>query len=71
LSGNENIKNIIRIDIEGDKLSNPSSLMEYIQGAIQNSGDDGPHFDLARPGQEANQAIQDAVNKIKEGGVKN
>ena len=34
-------------------------------------GDDGPHFDLARPGQEANQAIQDAVNKIKEGGVKN
>ncbi len=71
LSGNENIKNIIRIDIEGDKLSNPSSLMEYIQGAFQNSGDDGPHFDLARPGQEADQAIQDAVNRIKEGGVKN
>jgi len=71
LSVNENIKNIIRIDIEGDALSNPESLMEYIYGGIQNIPDGGPHYDLARPGSDADKAIRDAVNQIIKEGVKN
>jgi RHS repeat-associated protein len=69
LSGNKNIKNIIRIDIPNDKLSNPESLMEFIQGGWQNRNDNGPHFDLARPGTD--KAIQQAVDQIKKEGVKN
>jgi RHS repeat-associated protein len=69
LSGNKNIKNIIRIDIPTDKLSNPESLMEFIQGGWQNRNDSGPHFDLARPGTD--KAIQQAVDQIKKDGVKN
>ncbi len=72
LSGNENIKNIIRVDIEGDLLSN-SSFLEYMGGAAQVlfMGDDAPHFDLARPGAEADAAIQKAVQYIIDNGVKN
>ena len=40
-----------------------------LQGAKQNSGDDGPHFDLARPGEEANNAIQVVIEWLKQQGV--
>ncbi len=71
LSGNKNIRNIIRIDIPNDKLSNPKSLMEFIKGGWQNKNDSGPHFDLARPGQEADKKIQQSVEQIKKEGIKN
>ncbi|WP_425393139.1 RHS repeat-associated core domain-containing protein [Ekhidna sp.] len=54
LQKNKNIGKVLRIDIEGDKLSDPSSILEFIQGGQQNADPDntgeGPHFDLARPG---------------------
>ena len=71
LKSQKNIKNIIRYDIKGDLLSNPSGMSEYILGGIQNLGNDGPHFDLARPGATADTAIETAVKKIKADGVKN
>ena len=61
LSNHDNIGNVLRIDIEGDLLSNPKDMLEFLQGGVQNSGDDGPHFDLARPGEDVNQRIQDVV----------
>ncbi len=69
LSNNDNIGNILRVDIEGDLLSNPNDVLEYLQGAFQNSSDDGPHFDLARPGKEVDQNIQKIINWLKENGV--
>ena len=72
LSANKNIKNIIRIDIEGDKLSNPKSFSEFVKGGFQNMDvENGPHFDLARPGTKTDQRIQEAVNMIKRQGVEN
>ena len=80
LMSNKNIKNIIREDIKGDKLSNPSSLKEFVEGAKQNSTDSGPHFDLARPDNSetkdvdeskgANQNIDAFAKKLKDNGVK-
>lgn len=67
LSGNENIGQVIRFDIEGDLLSNPQNVMDFIRGGMQNSGDDGPHFDLARPGTDA--AIQAVTDWLKQQGV--
>ena len=67
LSGSENIGNIIRVDIEGDLLSDPQGIMDYIRGGIQNSGDGGPHFDLARPGTD--KAIQAVTDWLKQQGV--
>jgi RHS repeat-associated protein len=64
------VTNIIRQDIPGDKLSNPSNVMQYYNGAIQNSNDDGPHFDLARPGIDTDKKIQTTVDKIKTKGIK-
>jgi len=74
------IGQIIRHDIEGDKLSNPSGILEFIQGGKQNSGVDGPHFDLARPdnpeteeideGAEADKKIEKLGETLKEKGVK-
>ena len=79
LMSNPNIKNIIREDIEGDKLSNPSSELEFAEGAKQNSDDSGPHFDLARPdnpetknideGKEADKNIEKFAKKLKSKGV--
>lgn len=76
LQGNENIGNVLRVDIEGDLLSNPSDILEFIQGGIQNGpesaggeGDNGPHFDLARPGNQANQLIQTVIQWLREQGV--
>jgi len=55
LQKNKNIGNILRIDIEKDKLSNPQDILDFIQGGVQNrdpnNTGEGPHFDLARPGQ--------------------
>lgn len=39
---------IIRHDIKNDKFSNPKDLVEFLEGAMD-SGNDNPHFDLARP----------------------
>lgn len=69
LSTHENIGNVIRFDISGDLLSNPSNL-EYLKGAFQNLGDDGAHFDLARPGKDVDQLIIQVVEWLKEQGVK-
>ena len=55
LQKNKNIGNVLRIDIDGDKLSNPQDILDFIQGGRQNADPnntgEGPHFDLARPGQ--------------------
>ncbi|GAB4262492.1 MAG: hypothetical protein Kow0079_18390 [Vicingaceae bacterium] len=69
LTTNENIGKVIRYDIEGDKLSNPQSEGEYIEGGIQNLSDDGPHFDLARPGAAADKKIGEVADKLKKEGV--
>ncbi|XLS30004.1 RHS repeat-associated core domain-containing protein [Flavobacteriaceae bacterium M23B6Z8] len=69
LEDNENIGNVIRVDIEGDLLSNPQDVWEFIKGGKQNSSDDGPHFDLARPGEEANSLIQTVIQWLQQQGV--
>ncbi len=69
LSNNKNIGKVIREDIAGDKLSNPKSDKQFIEGGIQNSKDSGPHFDLARPGKEADKKIGDVADKLKKQGV--
>ncbi|MEM6817002.1 MAG: hypothetical protein AAF600_21860, partial [Bacteroidota bacterium] len=55
LKRNKNIGNVLRIDIENDKLSNPENILAFIQGGQQNADPnntgEGPHFDLARPGE--------------------
>lgn len=65
------IGGIQRIDIEGDGFSNPKSNLEYLK-AIKDAtleGDDHPHFDLARPGAEADKKIGEAADKLKKAGV--
>jgi hypothetical protein len=64
------VTNVIREEIPNDKLSNPSGTLEYYNGAVQNSSDAGPHFDLARPGIEADKKIDNTVKDIKSKGVK-
>ncbi|MEM8528587.1 MAG: hypothetical protein AAGG68_28370 [Bacteroidota bacterium] len=74
------IGNIIREDLEGDLLSNPASLEEFMRGAEQNIDESGPHFDLARPDnpetkdvneeEEANSKIRNLAKKLKENGIK-
>jgi RHS repeat-associated protein len=71
LNSNKNIKNVIRYDIKGDLLSNPQDIYDFIQGGIQNKSDDGPHFNAARPGQQANQLIQTIIQWLQQQGVKN
>lgn len=55
LSRHKNIGNVLRIDNPGDLLSDPKDILEFIEGARQNgdptNSGEGPHFDLARPGQ--------------------
>lgn len=70
LLDNDNIGNVIRYDIEDDLLSNPSDVWEYVMGANQNSTDDGPHFDLARPGQEADRMMRVVMEWLRQQGVK-
>ena len=69
LSENENIGNVLRVDIEGDLLSNPQDVKDFIFGAFQNSSDSGPHFDLARPGEETNRLQQVVAEWLKQQGV--
>nr|WP_255498757.1 alpha/beta hydrolase [Dysgonomonas sp. ZJ709] len=68
------IGKIIRHDIEGDLLSNPKSQIEFLKGGIQSApiigdGDNAPHFDLARPGSEADKKIESVGQKLKNNGV--
>jgi RHS repeat-associated protein len=67
------IGKIIRKDIEGDLLSNPKSDSDFIDGGIQNSplgdGNNGAHFDLARPGKETDKKIKQLGNELKKQGV--
>lgn len=76
LQGNENIGRVLRVDIDGDLLSNPSDVLEFIQGGIQNGpeefggeGDNGPHFDLARPDDQADRLIQTVIQWLRQQGV--
>lgn len=71
LKSNKNIKNVIRYDIQGDLLSNPQDVKDFIFGAVQNRKDSGPHFDAARPGSEADKLINTIVEWLKQQGVKN
>nr|WP_255669518.1 alpha/beta hydrolase [Myroides oncorhynchi] len=70
LLDNENIGKVIREDIVNDKLSNPQSLEEFIEGGKQNSSDKGPHFNLARPGDEEDKNIDKLAKKLVNEGVK-
>ena len=70
LKGNKNIGNVLRVDIEGDMLSNPKDILEFIKGGKQNGSDKGPHFDLARPGEKANSLIQTVIQWLQDQGVK-
>lgn len=45
LNNNENICTVIRHDIKNDSLSNPQSSEEYLEDGLDNSSDDGHHFD--------------------------
>lgn len=75
LSGNKNIKNILRYDLKGDALSNPQDVYDFLvkggvfQGVLQ--GNNAPHFDAARPGGEADKLINSIVEWLKQNGVKN
>jgi len=68
------IGNIQRVDIDGDNLSNPSDALQYLKGAYESlpigEGDNAHHFDLARPGKEADKKIGEAADKLKSEGVK-
>lgn len=68
LSNNENIGNVIRVDIDGDFFSDPEG-MDFLRGVFQNLGIDGAHFDLARPGAEADKKIQEKTDDLKKQGV--
>jgi pimeloyl-ACP methyl ester carboxylesterase len=70
LIANKNIRNVIRYDIPNDKLSNPSSILEYLSGAFQNSDDSGPHFDLARPDKETDDRMLKMAQTLKDQGVR-
>ncbi|RZJ72540.1 DUF6443 domain-containing protein [Flavobacterium sp.] len=71
LKAHKNIKNIIRYDIPGDKLSNPKDILDWIQGASENTDDKtGHHFDLARPGTAADRAMQVVITWLMNNGVK-
>lgn len=63
LSGNKNIKNILRYDLEGDALSNPQDVYDFIRGGGQGfyEDNDAHHFDAARPGEKANKLIDTIV----------
>ncbi|MEN9611344.1 MAG: hypothetical protein RLZZ628_2158 [Bacteroidota bacterium] len=76
LTTNKNIKNVIRYDIKGDLLSNPQDILTFLKGGVQNApvvgdGENGHHFDAARPGIETDKLIQTIVTWLKQQGVKN
>ena len=65
LIDNKNITNVIRHDIPKDKLSNPNSLTEFIEGGMESLGEDAPHFDLARPDNPATKDVNEATEADK------
>lgn len=75
LSGNKNIKNVLRYDLKGDALSNPQDMYDFIvkgallQGGVQGNG--APHFDAARPRKEADKLMNTIVQWLQQQGVKN
>lgn len=69
LKKNKNIGNVIRVDIEGDLLSDPQDVYDFLKGGSQNSSDEGAHFDLARPGDDTNKAINVVIEWLKSQGV--
>ncbi|WP_157807128.1 hypothetical protein [Algoriphagus formosus] len=50
-------------------LTTPRRGMEFLRGVFQNLGIDGAHFDLARPGAEADKRIQETTDDLKKQGV--
>ncbi|PWJ57065.1 RHS repeat-associated protein [Dyadobacter jejuensis] len=75
LISQKNIGKVIRYDIPGDKLSNPKSLLDFIQGGRQNGDPNnigaGSHFDLARPGISTYERVRNVVVEwLKQQGVK-
>lgn len=82
LQKNENIGKVIRVDIENDLLSDPNDVFDFIKGGLSQNRDpenigQGPHFDLARPGEgegENNSTYkriqQVVVEYLKKQGVK-
>jgi hypothetical protein len=80
LSNHRSIKRIIRHDISGDNLSNPTISGQTLLGAFQNLGDGGHHFDLARPdnpatpnvneGTQANNRIRALSDQLHQAGVR-
>jgi pimeloyl-ACP methyl ester carboxylesterase len=68
LSNHENIGNVIRVDIDEDFLSDPQG-MDFLRGVLQNLGIDGAHFDMARPGKEADKKIKKTTDDLKKEGV--
>lgn len=65
LTSNKNIGQVLRYDISGDKLSNPKSVLDFINGGRQNSDPNntgvGAHYDLARPGDDTYDRIRNVV----------
>jgi RHS repeat-associated protein len=68
ISNHSNIGNVIRVDIQGDFLSDPKGL-DFLKGVFQNLGIEGAHFDLARPGAKADKKIQETTDDLKKKGV--
>ncbi|MBI1806244.1 MAG: hypothetical protein HYR76_04230 [Ignavibacteria bacterium] len=62
ISDNPNIKNIFRIDINDDDLSNPKNIFNYLRSlyGIATQKDNYPHFMYALP---ANQGEREKLGK--------
>jgi Thioesterase domain len=83
LARDKNIEKLIRYDIPGDLMSNPSSTAQFVLAGIQNFDPwrigRGPHFDLARPdvpftpyadeGRRTDEAIRNLARYMKNRGV--
>jgi surfactin synthase thioesterase subunit len=70
LSENKNIKNILRYDFKGGKLSNPRDVFDFIQGGLQGltQGNNAHHFDAARPGAEVDKLMNTIVEWLQQQG---
>jgi len=68
------IGNIVRYDITNDNFSNPKNEFEFYKGTFQSApmignGDDAPHFDLARPGEDVDEKIENLGKSLQNNGV--
>ena len=74
MKNNPNIKNVLRYDFSGDLLSNPNDILDFLKGTFDSSplgkGNEAPHLDGARPGQQANQLIQTIIQWLQQQGIK-